>query len=221
MSGGAHDLRGQHALVAGAGEPIGRAVAVGLAAAGADVSVTTRRDDPAEEVTANSILNECWSYGRSGRALRLDLGDLDAVSAALEPLEEELAPLDLLVNLAFDPPPAPGSATTLEDWTAAIAAGATPAFVLARALGSRMFARRSGLIVSVVPPAGDGAGQAPLRAARAAVVGLSEGLAAEWGAAGVAISWLEEAPPEELRERVLQRVVSAVGGGADAAEGSG
>ena len=82
------ELAGRHALVAGAAEGLGRALATGLAAAGADVSVTTRRDDVAEEVTANSILNECWTYGREGRALRLDLTDLDAVSAAFAQLEQ-------------------------------------------------------------------------------------------------------------------------------------
>ena len=119
MSG---QLAGKHALVAAASEGLGRALAVGLAAAGADVSVTTRRDDGAEELTANSILNECWTYGREGRALRLDLADLDTLSAALARLEQELAPLDLLVSLAFDPPPSPGAETTLDDWSTAIGA---------------------------------------------------------------------------------------------------
>ena len=210
MSG---ELAGKHALVAAASEGLGRALAVGLAAAGADVSVTTRRDDGAEELTANSILNECWTYGREGRALRLDLADLETLSAALARLEQELAPLDLLVNLAFDPPPSPGAITTLDDWGAAIGAGATPAFVLARAVGPLMYGRGAGLIVSVVPLASDARGEAPLRAARAAVVGLSEGLAAEWAEAGIGVDWLDEAPPEELLAQLVRRAAEGGGGG--------
>ena len=191
-------LAGRHALVAGAAEGLGRALATGLAAAGADVSVSTRHDDVAEEVTANSILNECWSYGREGRALRLDLTDLDAVSEAFAQLEGELAPIDVLVSLAFDTPPPPGPDATPGDWSAAIEAGAMPVFVLARAVGPSMIARRSGLIAAVLPPRPAASADAPLRAARAAVVGLCEGLAAEWAESGVAVQWLDEAAPQQL-----------------------
>lgn len=198
MSAG--DLAGRHALVAGVGEGLGRALATGLAASGANVSVTTRHDDLAEEVTANSILNECWSHGREGQALRLDLTDLEAVVEAFVQLEEELAPIDLLVSLAFDaPPPADGAPG---DWSAAIEAGATPAFVLARAIGPSMVSRRTGLIAAVLPPEPEARADAPLRAARAAVVGLCEGLAAEWAESGVAVEWLDEAEPEQLLARL-------------------
>ena len=189
-----------HALVAGAEGPLGRAIAVGLAAAGADVSVTTRSDDDAAETAVNSILNECWTYGREGQALRLDLADLDAVGGALARLEGELAPLDLLVNLAFG---ASGGEPASGDWRAAIGGEAAPAFVLARAAGPRMHARGAGRIVSVLPPERGLAGGAARRAARAAVVGLSEGLAAEWAEAGVAVEWIEEAPPERLLALLL------------------
>ena len=200
-----HDLAGRHALVAGAAEGLGRALATGLAAAGADVSVTTRHDEVAEEMTANSILNECWTYGREGRALRLDLTDLDAVSAAFAQLEQELAPIDVLVSLAFEAPPPPGPDGAPGDWSAAIEAGATPAFVLARAVGPSMIARRSGLIAAVLPPEPVAAADAPLRAARAAVVGLCEGLAAEWAESGVAVQWLDEAAPQQLLARLRPR----------------
>lgn len=195
MSG--NDLAGRHALVAGAAEGLGRALATGLAAAGADVSVTTHHDDLAEEVTANSILNECWSYGREGRALRLDLTDLEAVVEAFVQLEEEIAPIDLLVSLAFDTPPLAGGGAA-GDWSAAIEAGATPAFVLARAAGPSMVSRGTGLIAAVLPPEPEARADAPLRAARAAVVGLCEGLAAEWAQSGVAVRWFDEAPAELL-----------------------
>ena len=199
MSAG--DLAGRHALVAGAAEGLGRALATGLAAAGANVSVTTRHDDLAEEVTANSILNECWSHGREGRALRLDLTDLEAVVEAFVQLEEELAPIDLLVSLAFDAPRTPADGST-GDWSAAIEAGATPAFVLARAIGPSMVSRRTGLIAAVLPPEPEARADAPLRAARAAVVGLCEGLAAEWAESGVAVAWLDEAEPQLLLARL-------------------
>ena len=119
-------LGGRHVLVAGVREPDGRALAVALAEAGAAVSVTTRRAELAEEVTANSILNECWTFGHEGRALTLDLDDEADVAAALDGLEAELAPLDAVI--APLPP-------------------ADPPDVLASAAAERMAARGAGVVV--------------------------------------------------------------------------
>ena len=68
-----------------------------------------------------------------------------------------------------------------------------------------MIARRSGLIAAVLPPEPVAAADAPLRAARAAVVGLCEGLAAEWAESGVAVQWLDEAAPQQLLARLRPR----------------
>ncbi len=129
-------LDGRHVLVAGVREPDGRALAVVLAEAGAAVSVTTRRAELAEEVTANSILNECWTFGHEGRALTLDLADEAAVASALEDLEAGLAPLDAVVTPL---PPA------------------DPPDVLARAAAARMAARGAGVVLLPVPTDGDAA----------------------------------------------------------------
>lgn len=119
-------LDGRHVLVVGVREPEGRALAVALAEAGAMVSVTTRRAELAEEVTANSILNECWTFGREGRALTLDLGDPPAVAAALDDLEASLAPLAALVT-PLPPDAAPDA--------------------IASAAAERMAARGTGVVV--------------------------------------------------------------------------
>ena len=124
-------LDGRHVLVAGVREPDGRALAVALAEAGAAVSVTTRRAELSEEVTANSILNECWTFGHEGRALTLDLTNEAAVAAALDALEAELAPLDAVVTPL---PPA------------------DPPDVLASAAAERMAARGAGVVVVSGPP---------------------------------------------------------------------
>ena len=126
-------LDGRHVLVAGVREPDGRALAVALAGAGAAVSVTTRRAELSEEVTANSILNECWTFGHEGRALTLDLTDEAAVAAALDALEAELAPLDAVVTPL---PPA------------------DPPDVLASEAAERMAARGAGVVV--LPSPADG-----------------------------------------------------------------
>ncbi|MCY4640057.1 MAG: SDR family NAD(P)-dependent oxidoreductase [Chloroflexi bacterium] len=123
-------LDGRHVLVAGVREPDGRALAVALAEAGASVSVTTRRAELSEEVTANSILNECWTFGGEGRALTLDLTDEAAVASALEALEADLAPLDAVVTPL---PPA------------------DPPDALVAAAAERMAARGGGVVVLPAP----------------------------------------------------------------------
>ncbi|MCY4616034.1 MAG: SDR family NAD(P)-dependent oxidoreductase [Chloroflexi bacterium] len=126
-------LDGRHVLVAGVREPDGRALAVALAEAGASVSVTTRRAELTEEVTANSILNECWTFGGEGRALTLDLTDEAAVATALESLEADLAPLDAVVT-----PLPPGD----------------PSEVLIAATAERMASRGQGVVVLPAPADG-------------------------------------------------------------------
>ncbi len=123
-------LEGRHVLVAGVREPDGRALAVALAGAGAAVSVTTRTAELAEEVIANSILNECWTFGREGRALTLDLTEPAAVADALDNLEADLAPLDAVV--APLPP-------------------ADDVDVLASAAAERMAGRDPGVVVLPLP----------------------------------------------------------------------
>ena len=129
-------LDGRHVLVAGVREPDGRALAVALAEAGAAVSVTTRHAELAEEVTANSILNECWTFGREGRALTLELTDPEAVAAALDGLEAELAPLDAVIA-PLPPADSPD--------------------VLVAAATERMAARGAGVVVLPMSADGDAA----------------------------------------------------------------
>ena len=125
-------LGGRSALVVGAGGPYARLVAVALAEAGARVSIATAAELAAQETEANSILNECWTLGRDGIVLRLDAAVPAAVEAALERVDREAGPLDLLVHAA---PPG-------EDAAGALAA-ATSAFVCIVA-GRRRMAGRPG-----------------------------------------------------------------------------
>lgn len=186
------DLSGKHALVAGAAGPLGRALAVALAEAGADVSVTTLHDDAAEETEANSILNECWSMGRRGQAARVDLTDPAAVEAAVAAFEQEVAPLDILVNAGHSANIKPVLDATLEEWEREIARNATTVFVATQAVGRRMLQRGVGRVVNVVSIlSGRGAPNAALfGASQGAVLGFTKSLGLEWGRGGVTVNAL-------------------------------
>jgi NAD(P)-dependent dehydrogenase (short-subunit alcohol dehydrogenase family) len=93
------NLYGCHAIVIGAVDAAGRAVAVALAEAGAKVSLTTLKSEPSEEFQANSILNDVWSLGKAGVALRLDSSNSRDLGTGLERIAAEVEPAEIVVSM--------------------------------------------------------------------------------------------------------------------------
>ena len=141
MTGSPAVMEGQHALVVGASRSLGRAAALVLAEAGACVSLTTVRvDDRGEEARVHSVLNECWTLGRDGRVLTLELEgahfDAPAFDELVAELEREFGPLTVLVSI--------------EPGRAASRPAARASLSVAQAVGRRMRTRGAGRIVFVV-----------------------------------------------------------------------
>lgn len=90
------DLLGRIALVTGAGRGVGRAVALGLAADGADVAVNYRRD----EESATRTVAEIEALGRRAVAVRASVDDAAADAEMVERVAGELGPVSILVNNA-------------------------------------------------------------------------------------------------------------------------
>lgn len=139
------------AVVTGAGQGIGRATAVGLAQAGADVVVAARTAADLDEVVA---LVE--ATGRRGLAVVTDVMD----SAALEHLVAEtvrvLGRLDILVNNAGGSAPRPAMATTEESFLRAVHFNAVSPFVLTRIAAQAMLdTAGSGAVVNISSRAAD------------------------------------------------------------------
>jgi NAD(P)-dependent dehydrogenase (short-subunit alcohol dehydrogenase family) len=97
-------LAGKIALVTGAGRGIGRGVALRLARLGADMAINDIRLDSAlefnEELTADTVMDECRAHGVRSIGVEADMTDRDAVNAMFERVEAELGGLDVLVNVA-------------------------------------------------------------------------------------------------------------------------
>ncbi|MSQ29462.1 MAG: SDR family oxidoreductase [Dehalococcoidia bacterium] len=178
------DLTGQHALVTGATGPLGRALAVALAEAGATVSVTTLSTDRAEEVESNSILNECWAAGgKNGQQKTIDLTDPAAVEAAVAALERDVAPIDILVNAGHAANIKPVLSSSLADWMRELNRNATSVFVTSQIVGKRMVPRGKGRIINIVSDLHDRGmpNCALFGASQGAIVGFTKSLALEWG----------------------------------------
>jgi NAD(P)-dependent dehydrogenase (short-subunit alcohol dehydrogenase family) len=90
-------MQGKRVLVIGGETSIGRAIAVGLAEAGADVAIASLTNDTQAEFAINSALNEVWAIGRRGVALAIDASDATGVRAAVARAEAELGGIDAVI----------------------------------------------------------------------------------------------------------------------------
>ena len=96
------DLHGKRVLVVGGETALGRALAVGLAEAGADVALASLSRDTKAEFAVNSTLNELWALGRQGSALAIDASDAAQARDAVARAERELGRLDVAAAVEPD-----------------------------------------------------------------------------------------------------------------------
>ena len=89
-------LTGKVVLVTGAQQGIGRAMALGFAAVGADVAINWLDDDGA----AQRVAYEVRAFGRRAVLVKADVGQLEQVRAMVSATKEELGRIDILVNNA-------------------------------------------------------------------------------------------------------------------------
>jgi NAD(P)-dependent dehydrogenase (short-subunit alcohol dehydrogenase family) len=183
-------LAGKAALVIGASNPLGRAAAVALAEAGADVGVATTTRSPREEVVANSCANEIWALNRKGFAQAIDAADESDVESLVERALSELGRLDILVNAPDLHFAKPLTDISLAEWRRVIDANLTSVFLTCRAAAREMLKQQSGRIVnisSVLAERGMANGSAYC-AAQAGVLNLTRALALEWARTGVTVN---------------------------------
>lgn len=130
-------LKGQQALVTGANSGIGRAVALALGRAGADVVVNYIDDDDA----ARAVVAEIESHGQRALAIRADVGREADVEAMFEQAVNALGTLHVVVCNAGLQRDAPFHQMTLDQWNTVIGVNLTGQFLCARS-AVREFARR-------------------------------------------------------------------------------
>lgn len=177
------NLAGKTALVTGAGKNIGRAIAQGLAAAGAQVAVvySGNADGAAETVRAIA------EGGGTARAFGIDLTDLDSIEAGYQAVRGDLGPVDILVNNAAVRPQRKLADVTPELWDTVFAVNVRGPFFLAQKIVPGMVERRWGRIINLGGLHGykGSARRTQVHASKAAVVGMTRGLAFETAEYGV------------------------------------
>ncbi|OGA05342.1 MAG: 3-oxoacyl-ACP reductase [Betaproteobacteria bacterium RIFCSPLOWO2_02_64_14] len=179
-------LASRTALVTGASRGIGKAIAIALAEAGADVAVNYRQRKDQAEATVAAIKQ----LGRKSAAFGADVSDAQAVAAMVTNIEKALGPIDILVNNA-------GIALrrSLEEMTEAefdrtIAVNLKSAFLCTQAVWPGMRARGWGRIVNISSGAARGAGGFGVHynASKAGMEGLTRGYAARLVKHGITVN---------------------------------
>ncbi len=178
-------LSGKRAVVTGATSGLGAAMASALAGAGAEVVVGGR--DPAR---AERVVAAIREQGGSASAVLGDLGTSAGAERFAGAVQQDGAPVDILVNSAGLFERAEGEATPLEMWDRALAINATATFVLCREIGRGMIARGRGKIINVGSTDGiiGVPDQVAYCASKGAVVQLTKTLGAEWIKHGVNVN---------------------------------
>jgi len=174
MSAGFASLEGKTALVTGGSRGIGRAIAIGLGRAGADVVVGYRTGREEAEAVASEI---------GGRAVEADVSNPESAKA----LVEEAGELDILVNNAGLTRDGVLARMTDDDWRTVLDTNLSSIFYTCRAAARPMMKRRAGAIVNISSIVGvhGNFGQTNYAASKAGIIGFTKSLARELGSRNV------------------------------------
>ena len=177
------DLSGRVAVVTGANTGIGRALAVALAGAGADVALVGRT--PAEE-TATQIR----MAGHRATIIGADLSTIDPVQEVVDRTIAELGGLDILVNNAGIIRRADALEFSEEDWDAVIDTNLKSVFFLSQAAARHMVDKGHGKIINIASLLSfQGGVRVPsYTASKSGVAGLTRLLANEWAGKGINVN---------------------------------
>ncbi|WP_437634580.1 SDR family oxidoreductase [Sorangium sp. So ce854] len=185
------ELAGKVALVTGGSRGIGAAIARRLARGGADVALTYV--SAAER--ARAVVGEVEAAGRRGLAIAADSADSAAVVGAVERTVAELGRIDILVNNAGIALMGPLEAVTLDDVDRTLAIHVRSVFLASQAAARHMGA--GGRIVSIgscLAERAPGPGTTLYSMSKAALVGLTKGLARDVGPRGITANLVQPGP---------------------------
>ncbi|BCM92458.1 3-oxoacyl-[acyl-carrier-protein] reductase FabG [Abditibacteriota bacterium] len=176
-------LEGKRALVTGASRGIGRAIAVALATAGADIALHFHQNEEA----AREVQSEIEGLGRRALLVQADARDFNAYSAIWDEAEKTLGPLDILVNNAGGLSHSFLGLLGEKSWDETFDLNLKSAFALSKKAARAFSRRKSGRIINISSQAAQ-SGEvmaAHYSAAKAGLLGLTKASARELASYGV------------------------------------
>lgn len=193
-------LEGKNALVTGGNRGLGRAIALALAEAGANVAVVSKSGEGLEE-TADRIA----ALGRQSLALQGDVAVPCEAQRLVNEVCQRFGSLDILVNAAGVNRRIPSLDVREEEWDWIVGVNLKGTFFMCQAAGAVMVRQRRGSIINIasllsqvgIPTL------APYAASKAGILGLTRVLAAEWGPYGVRVNAIG---PGYFRTRMTEKL---------------
>jgi len=206
------ELLGKVALVTGAAQGIGKAIALLLAEKGADVVVSDINVEKAQE-TAREIEEK----GRKSMALKVNVADPDEVEKMVEAIIERFSRIDILVNNAGITRDKLLLRMSSEDWDAVLDVNLKGVFNCTKSVIKYMSKQRSGKIVNIASVVGlmGNVGQANYAASKAGVIGFTKTVAREFAQRGININaiapgYIQTPMTEVLPERVKEELMRLI-----------
>jgi len=205
-------LTGKVALVTGAAQGIGKAIALLLARNGADTVVSDINLEKGEETA-----KEISAIGPKAMAVKVHVANLSDVEQMVTGILEKLAKIDILVNNAGITRDKLVLRMTEEDWDAVLGVNLKGTFNCTKAVVRHMARQRSGKIVNISSMVGEmgNAGQANYSASKAGVIGLTKTVAREYGQRGINVNavapgYIETPMTEALLEKAEKEIMKLI-----------
>jgi len=208
------DLSGKVALVTASARGIGRACALALAEAGADVALGLR-----DVGSGSALAREIESLGRKALRVQMDMSRMAEIQEGVQTTEQTFGRIDILVNNAGIGFPSPAESVTESDFDKALAVNLKGTFFVTQAVGKIMIRQKQGRIVTIGSQAGIIAlpTESVYCMTKAALSHLTRCLAVEWAVHNIAVNavaptfietpgtrrWLDDA---EFRRSVIRRI---------------
>ncbi len=214
-------LDGRTALVTGASQGIGEAIARRLAAQGARVVVAARNEEKLSALAA-----EIAAAGGTAHPLRLDLARAPEIGERLKSLPAEWAEIEILVNNAGITADNLLARMSLDQWQSVLDTNLTGTFAVTKELVRGMIRKRWGRVVTISSVVGlmGNAGQANYAAAKAGLIGFTKSVARELAsrnitanvvAPGFVETAMTAALPEATRQKMFADIPAGRFGGAE------
>ncbi|HEV8582775.1 MAG TPA: 3-oxoacyl-[acyl-carrier-protein] reductase [Thermoanaerobaculia bacterium] len=205
-------LDGKTALVTGASQGIGEAIAKLLAAQGARVALAARNEEKLKQLAAYIDAG-----GGCARPLALDVTRPETFAERLKSLPEDYANVDILVNNAGVTADNLLARMSLDDWERVLRTNLTGAFALTKEVVRGMMRRRWGRVINISSVVGmmGNAGQANYAASKAGLIGFTKSLARELGSRNITVNvvapgYIQTAMTENLPETSREELTSAI-----------
>jgi 3-oxoacyl-[acyl-carrier protein] reductase len=205
-------LENKIAVVTGAGRGIGRAIALKLAAHGADIAAVDLKTEFVQET-----VEEARKLGRKAWAVAANVSEAASVEAAVEQILQEAGHVDILVNNAGITKDGLVMRMSEADWDAVLDINLKGTFLFTKAFSRSLLKQKSGRIVNIASVIGliGNAGQCNYAASKAGVIGLTKSCAREFASRGITVNaiapgFIQTAMTDKLSQEQKDAIIKQI-----------